>query len=94
MRLRERGNNDSEIYSFHSGGANVLRADGSVMFLRESVSAATVGAMATRANGEVFRRQLIAFAVGVPHSFFLFRPLSASPDGEAVEGGGWGLMEC
>lgn len=41
------------IYSFHSGGANVLYGDGSVRFLRSSVNANTVAALVTRAGGEV-----------------------------------------
>ena len=42
-----------QIYAFHSGGANVLRADGSVQFLRDSVNSATLGALVSRAGGEV-----------------------------------------
>jgi prepilin-type N-terminal cleavage/methylation domain-containing protein/prepilin-type processing-associated H-X9-DG protein len=42
-----------QIYSFHSGGANTLRADGSVQFLRDAVSGATLGALVSRAGGEV-----------------------------------------
>jgi len=45
--------NEDEIYGFHSGGAMVLRGDGSVQFLRESVDAAVVAAMISRAGGEV-----------------------------------------
>jgi prepilin-type processing-associated H-X9-DG protein len=44
--------NAYEIYAFHSGGANVALADGSVRFLRESVSVRTLAALATRAGGE------------------------------------------
>jgi len=44
--------NDDEIYAFHSGGANILRGDGSVGFLRQSTSAAVLGAMITAAGGE------------------------------------------
>ena len=46
-------NNSYEIYAFHSGGANVAMADGSVRFLRESISIRTLAAMATRNAGEV-----------------------------------------
>jgi prepilin-type N-terminal cleavage/methylation domain-containing protein/prepilin-type processing-associated H-X9-DG protein len=45
--------NSFSIYAFHSGGANVLYGDGSVRFLRASVSATTVAALVTRAGGEV-----------------------------------------
>jgi len=45
--------NVDEIYAFHTGGANVLRGDGSVVFLRQSVAAPIVAALITRANGEV-----------------------------------------
>ncbi|MBM3978939.1 MAG: DUF1559 domain-containing protein [Planctomycetes bacterium] len=45
--------NNDEIYGFHSNGANVLRADGSVSFMRESIPAATLGAFITRNGGEV-----------------------------------------
>jgi len=47
--------NNSEIYSFHPGGAMALRCDGSVSFLRESASSATIAAMVSRAGGEVFQ---------------------------------------
>jgi prepilin-type N-terminal cleavage/methylation domain-containing protein/prepilin-type processing-associated H-X9-DG protein len=39
--------------SFHSGGANVGMADGSVRFLKESVSLQTVWAIGSRDQGEV-----------------------------------------
>jgi prepilin-type N-terminal cleavage/methylation domain-containing protein/prepilin-type processing-associated H-X9-DG protein len=45
--------NAFSIYSFHSGGANICLADGSVRFLRDSVPAITVASLATRAGGEV-----------------------------------------
>ena len=45
--------NDDEIYAFHTGGANVVRCDGSVSFMSESVSFEVVGALITRSNGEV-----------------------------------------
>ena len=45
--------NDNEIYSFHTGGANVLFGDGSVRFLRASTPITVLGAMVTAANGEV-----------------------------------------
>lgn len=42
------------FYSFHSGGSNLGFADGSVRFVSESTSLWTLGAMVTRAGGEVF----------------------------------------
>jgi prepilin-type N-terminal cleavage/methylation domain-containing protein/prepilin-type processing-associated H-X9-DG protein len=46
-------NNVSQIYSFHTGGANALRADGSVTFLNASVPAAVVAALVSYMGGEV-----------------------------------------
>ncbi len=46
-------NNMYSVYAFHTGGANVSLADGSVRFLRASVSAGTVAALVTRVGGEV-----------------------------------------
>jgi prepilin-type N-terminal cleavage/methylation domain-containing protein/prepilin-type processing-associated H-X9-DG protein len=46
-------NNANSIYSFHTGGANAVFADGSVRFLREGTAAAVVAALVTRAGGEV-----------------------------------------
>ena len=45
--------NDSEMYSFHTGGSQVLMCDGSVRFLSENISAVTLGALATRSCGEI-----------------------------------------
>src|SRR5262245_45125606 len=45
--------NYASAYSFHSGGANVCLADGSVRFVRETVAAETFAAMCTMAGGEV-----------------------------------------
>lgn len=45
--------NDKEIYSFHTNGANILLGDGSVKFLRSSVSLDVVLQLLTRARGEV-----------------------------------------
>jgi prepilin-type N-terminal cleavage/methylation domain-containing protein/prepilin-type processing-associated H-X9-DG protein len=45
--------NDKEIYAFHTGGANICMADGSVRFLRQSASMDLVLSLLTRARGEV-----------------------------------------
>ncbi|MBN9122550.1 MAG: DUF1559 domain-containing protein [Planctomycetes bacterium] len=45
------GTND-EIFSFHTGGANVVFADGHVAFLRDSLSPTVVAALVSRSNGE------------------------------------------
>ncbi len=44
---------DNEIYSFHPGGANILFADGSVRFLKESANVQVIVALVTRGLGEV-----------------------------------------
>jgi prepilin-type processing-associated H-X9-DG protein len=41
------------IYAFHSGGANLLLADGSAHFAAQSDSAGLVAALTTRAGAEV-----------------------------------------
>jgi prepilin-type processing-associated H-X9-DG protein len=45
--------NNNEPYSFHTGGANFLLADGHVQFLKESLDIRTFAALSTRAAGEV-----------------------------------------
>jgi prepilin-type processing-associated H-X9-DG protein len=45
--------NVGEIYSFHTSGANILRGDGSVVFLTSSVQPVVLASLITRANGEV-----------------------------------------
>ncbi|HMF15330.1 MAG TPA: DUF1559 domain-containing protein [Gemmataceae bacterium] len=45
--------NDREVYSFHTGGANVVFADGSVHFLGESIDIGVFARLVTRAGGEV-----------------------------------------
>jgi prepilin-type N-terminal cleavage/methylation domain-containing protein/prepilin-type processing-associated H-X9-DG protein len=45
--------NDNEPYSFHSGGANFLFADGHVQFLSDSVPLTTLAALCTMQAGEV-----------------------------------------
>lgn len=46
-------NNDSEPYSFHTGGMNIAMADGSVRFLSQNITAATFAALLTPRGGEV-----------------------------------------
>lgn len=41
------------IFAFHPGGVNILLGDGSVRFIKETVSLTTFVALATRAGGEV-----------------------------------------
>jgi prepilin-type N-terminal cleavage/methylation domain-containing protein len=43
-----------QLYSFHTGGINGLRADGSVRFLRDTVTPGVLAALITREGGEVF----------------------------------------
>jgi prepilin-type N-terminal cleavage/methylation domain-containing protein/prepilin-type processing-associated H-X9-DG protein len=45
--------NDHEVYSFHSGGANAVFADGSVRFLHQGTGLKTLAALVTRAGGEI-----------------------------------------
>ena len=44
---------NNEIYSWHTGGANVLFADGSVHFITQSINAKVVIALVTAQGGEV-----------------------------------------
>lgn len=46
-------NNFSEPYAFHTGGINVCLADGSVRFIRQTISAATYAALSTRDYGDI-----------------------------------------
>jgi prepilin-type N-terminal cleavage/methylation domain-containing protein len=41
------------LYSFHTGGAQVLLADGAVRFLSANIAANTLASLVTRAKGEV-----------------------------------------
>ena len=45
--------NDGEPYSFHTGGINVVRADGSVGFVKDSVTLGLMAALITGSGGEV-----------------------------------------
>jgi prepilin-type N-terminal cleavage/methylation domain-containing protein/prepilin-type processing-associated H-X9-DG protein len=45
--------NHAAPYAFHSGGANTLRCDGSVFFLRQTVTGPALIAFITRNGGEV-----------------------------------------
>ncbi len=45
--------NNKEIYAFHTGGANILLGDGSVKFLKDSVTLDTVLQLLTRARGDM-----------------------------------------
>ncbi len=44
--------NDSEIYAFHPGGANIVMMDGSVRLLRQTIDIAVVAALLTKGGGE------------------------------------------
>ena len=46
-------NNDNEVYSFHTNGANVMFADGSVHFITGSINIVTFGALITAQGNEV-----------------------------------------
>lgn len=48
-------NNDGEINSFHAGGALALMGDGSVRFLKQALTPATLAALISRNGGEVFQ---------------------------------------
>jgi hypothetical protein len=45
-------NNVNQIYAFHSGGTNTLRADASVHFMAAAISPATLAALVSRAGNE------------------------------------------
>jgi prepilin-type N-terminal cleavage/methylation domain-containing protein/prepilin-type processing-associated H-X9-DG protein len=45
--------NDWEVYSMHSGGANALMGDGSVRFLKDTISPYVFAGLITRAGGEI-----------------------------------------
>jgi prepilin-type N-terminal cleavage/methylation domain-containing protein/prepilin-type processing-associated H-X9-DG protein len=45
--------NGNEIYSFHPSGANIVFADGSVHFVRDSIDIRIIGRLVTRGAGEI-----------------------------------------
>jgi len=47
-------NLQGDVYSFHTQGANVAFADGSVRFLKQTISIKTMAAIVTRQSGETF----------------------------------------
>lgn len=49
--------NDSEIYSFHTGGASMLFGDGSVQFVAASIDARALIALCTRDQGDIANRE-------------------------------------
>jgi len=46
-------NNSNELYSFHTGGSQVVLCDGSVRFLSQSTSMPVLAALITAGLGEV-----------------------------------------
>ena len=52
LAINNCGTND-EIFSFHTGGANVVFADGHVAFLKDSITPTTAAALVSRDGGEV-----------------------------------------
>lgn len=51
--LMVNGQNSSEMYGFHSGGATAIFCDGHVSFVRQSITPQTFIALTTRANGDL-----------------------------------------
>src|SRR4029077_5740258 len=54
--LGTQGNNggaNDELYSFHTGGCNVLLGDGSVRFIKSTVNIVTLRGLVTLKGGEV-----------------------------------------
>jgi prepilin-type N-terminal cleavage/methylation domain-containing protein/prepilin-type processing-associated H-X9-DG protein len=46
--------NNNSFYSFHTGGVNAVRCDGSVSFMPNSTAPAVVAALTSKQGGEVF----------------------------------------
>jgi prepilin-type processing-associated H-X9-DG protein len=47
------GDAPRQLYSFHTGGVNVLRCDGSVAFMQQGISSPTLAALISKVGGEV-----------------------------------------
>ena len=48
-------NNNGEMYSFHTGGVNVVFADGSVHFLSQNAPPSVIAALVTMHGGEIIQ---------------------------------------
>jgi prepilin-type N-terminal cleavage/methylation domain-containing protein/prepilin-type processing-associated H-X9-DG protein len=48
-----KGGANDELFSFHSGGVNVLMGDGSVRFVKSSINVVTLRGLVTLAGGEI-----------------------------------------
>jgi prepilin-type N-terminal cleavage/methylation domain-containing protein len=46
-------NNAGDVYAFHTAGANALRGDGSVFFMKDSIAPAVLAALISAKGGEV-----------------------------------------
>jgi prepilin-type N-terminal cleavage/methylation domain-containing protein/prepilin-type processing-associated H-X9-DG protein len=46
-------NNAWQLFSFHPGGVNTLRGDGSVQYMQESITPSVLGGLVTRAGREI-----------------------------------------
>ncbi len=55
----------SNAQSYHPGGVNALFADGSVKFLKNTISIFTYWALGTRAGNETCQRRQVEFRLGV-----------------------------
>ena len=54
-------NNQTGIYGFHPGGANIVMADGSAQFISQDIDVYVMYALVSRAGGEVIAREDFAF---------------------------------
>lgn len=45
--------NNSEVFSFHTSGANAVYGDGSARFLKKNVSLATLYKLCARGDGQI-----------------------------------------